>query len=60
MSTQQSGRMTRARMRRFLTRAKALAKRFKNAALSMRTLVCRMRHRGDAGGFLRRDHARPL
>ena len=39
MSTQQSGRMTRARMRRFLTRAKALAKRFKNAALSMRTLV---------------------
>lgn len=39
MSTQQSGRMARARMRRFLTRAKALAKRFKNAALSMRTLV---------------------
>ena len=39
MSTQQSGRMTRVRMRRFLTRAKALAKRFRNAALSMRTLV---------------------
>ena len=39
MSTQQSGRMTRARMRRFLTRARALAKRFRNAALSMRTLV---------------------
>lgn len=39
MSTQQPGRMAKVRMRRLLTRAKALAKRFKNAAFSLRTLV---------------------